>query len=274
MMMRIRPWILGVVFASSALCAQTPIESAFDQLYRFHFSSAYQILDTYIAQNPDDPLGYSTRASVLLFEELNSLQLLESEFFEDDKRIIDKKKLKPDPVLKARFMQAIEEAQRRAKGRLAIDPNDTNAEFALCAASGLTADYVSLVEKKQWSSLSYVKEAHLHALRLIKATPPVIDAYVTTGISEYVIGSLPFFLRWFVHFNDVEGSKDVGTRDLEKVARSGHYLKSYAKILLSIVYLREKKPQETRKLLVDLNQQFPENPLIRKELDKLNANAL
>ena len=117
MMMRIRPWILGVVFASSALCAQTPIESAFDQLYRFHFSSAYQILDTYIAQNPDDPLGYSTRASVLLFEELNSLQLLESEFFEDDKRIIDKKKLKPDPVLKARFMQAIDEAQRRAKGR-------------------------------------------------------------------------------------------------------------------------------------------------------------
>ena len=85
-----------------------------------------------------------------------------------------------------------------------------------------------------------------------------------------MVGSLPFFIRWFVHFDNVSGSKDRGKQNLQIVARDGHFLKPFAKILLGIISLREKRPQEAQRFLVELTHDYPQNPLFRKELVKLN----
>jgi hypothetical protein len=55
------------------------------------------------------------------------------------------------------------------------------------------------------------------------------------------------------------------------VARNGHYLKPFAKILLAVADLREKKPRGAEKILVELSQEFPENPLFKKELAQLSS---
>ncbi len=64
-------------------------------------------------------------------------------------------------------------------------------------------------------------------------------------MTEYLIGSLPFFVRWFVKVDNIEGNKEQGMRTVELVARQGHYLKPFAKILLEIADLREKRPSDT-----------------------------
>ena len=86
-----------------------------------------------------------------------------------------------------------------------------------------------------------------------------------------MVGSLPFFIRWFVHFDNVQGSKDQGIKNLELVVREGHYFKPFAMILLGIIDLREKRPRETEKLLESLARDYPSNPLFRKELARMNA---
>jgi hypothetical protein len=101
--------------------------------------------------------------------------------------------------------------------------------------------------------------------------PPCYDAYMTAGLSEYMVGSLPFFVRWFVKFDNVQGSKEQGVKNLERVAKDGHYLKPFAKILLGIIDLREKKPRETERLLEELAHDYPSNPLFRRELAKLSV---
>jgi hypothetical protein len=60
-------------------------------------------------------------------------------------------------------------------------------------------------------------------------------------------------------------------KKLEKVVAGGRYLGPFAKILLSIIHLREKRYSESIRLLSELNRDFPENPLYRKELTKLRA---
>jgi len=85
-----------------------------------------------------------------------------------------------------------------------------------------------------------------------------------------MIGSLPFFVKWFVRFDNVSGSKERGLQNLGLTAREGHYFKPFAKILIAIISLREKKPLEARELLAELSREFPANPLFRKELVKLN----
>ena len=145
------------------------------------------------------------------------------------------------------------------------------ALFAMCIAEGVSTDYMALVEKHQILSLAPAKKSNNYAQRLLKLDPKFYDAYLAAGFSEYMVGSLPFFIKWFVHFDNVSGDKKTGIHNLELVANEGHYLKPFAKILLGIVALREKRPRDAQKLLQELAQNYPENPLFRKELDKLNA---
>jgi hypothetical protein len=248
----------------------TPIDRAFGKLYNFDFAGTHRIIDEQIAARPEDPLGYAVRASALLFEELDRLQILESEFFADDKRIAEKKKLQPDPRIRAGFYASIEQAQKRAQARLSAVPDDRDALFTLCLTGGLTTDYTSLIEKKQLSSLSFARQSQRYAVRLQKLEPRYYDAYLSTGVTEYILGSLPFFIRWFVRFDDASGDKHKAIQNLELVARSGRYLKGFAKVLLALVYLREKRPEESRRFLAELAVEYPRNPLIQKELVKVS----
>jgi len=251
----------------------TELDQAFARLYNTDFRGAHLHLDRYISAEPADPLGYAMRASAYSFSELDRLGILESEFFGDDKRIAEKKKLRPDPVVRVQFFRAIEDARTRAEKTLTADPNDQNALFAMAVTQGVVMDYTALVDKRQLSSLSSARSANDYAQRLLKLNPQFIDAYLTTGLSEYLVGSLPFYIRWFVHFDGVDGSKTRGIENLQLVARSGHYLRPFAKILLAIVYMREKQLRETQKLLVALTAEYPENPLLRKELAKVSEEV-
>ncbi len=270
-------WLLVPILAALPALAEPPvgerpapeIDQAFARMYNTDFPGAHALLDHYISAQPSDPMGYAVRASAYLFSELYRLGILESEFFADDKRIIEKKKLVPDPDVRQKLFRTIEDAQGRATKILGSNPNDQNALFAMAVSQGVTMDYTALVEKRQMSSLSSARRANNYAQQLLKVNPQFYDAYLTTGLNEYLIGSLPFYVRWFVHFDGVNGSKDTGIQSLQLVARSGHYLRPFAKILLAMVYLREKQPHETQILLASLTSEYPENQLLRKELAKV-----
>ena len=244
---------------------------AFNRLYNFDFPGAHAALARRIAITPDDPLPYAVRASAYLFAELDRLSILESDFFADDSRIIDKKKLKPDPAVKTQFLHAIDESQSRAQSVLSKNAVDEDALFSMCVTTGALTDYTALVEKKQLSSLSMVKKGAAYAQRLLQLNPNYYDAYLTTGMTEYVMGSLPFFVRWFVKVENIGGSKEQGIKTVELVARQGRYLKPFAKILLAVANLREKRPRAAEALLSELTRDYPENPLFKRELSQLTV---
>lgn len=245
------------------------IEQALDRLYNFDFGGAHHLLDEHQKAAPADPVGPGFEAAAYLFYELDRLAILETEFFQDDKNISNKKKLKPDPLIKERLLGALERTEALAKRRLEESPDDVRALFALCLKEGVLTDYRALVEKKGISSLRNARASNEHAVRLLQIEPDFHDAYLTTGINEYLIGSLPFFIRWFVRMDGVQGSKRQAFVNLELVAEKGRYLGPFAKILLSIICLREKQPEKARALLAELSARYPENPLLRKELAKV-----
>lgn len=262
--------IVAALCAAPAVAAQpATIDDALHSLYDFDFPSAHATLNSYIAAHPQEALPYAFRGAAYLFSELDRLKVLESEFLTDDDRLVEKTRAQPDPAIRKQFLQAVDDAQKRAGAVLKTNPNDRDALFAMCVVSGVSTDYMALVEKRQISSLSPAKKANAYAQRLLKLDPKFYDAYLTAGFSEYMIGSLPFFIRWFIHFDNVDGDKQRGIHNLELVAREGHYLRPLAKVFLGIIDLREKKPQEARQLLAELVHDYPRNPLYRKELDKL-----
>lgn len=263
---------IAALLALPAFAAEEPtIDRALQHLYNFDFKSTHAVLDQYIATHAQDPLPYAFRASALLFYELDRLQVLEAEFLIDDDKLAEKKKkLDPDPVNRAKFMQAMEDTTKRGEAALKANPQDKDALLALCVAQGVATDYMALVEKKQIASLSSAKKSNSYAQQVLKLDPKFYDAYLTAGFSEYMVGSLPFFVRWFVRFDNVSGSKERGLENLQLTAREGRYFKPFAKILISIISLREKRPLEAQKLLAELSRDYPGNPLFRKELVKLS----
>ena len=66
-----------VALAALALLTVTPIDQAFDSMYNSDFSAAQRTLNGYIAEQPEDPLGYCVRAAAYLFGELDRLLILD-----------------------------------------------------------------------------------------------------------------------------------------------------------------------------------------------------
>jgi len=257
-----------VLVAASGLRADI-LHDSLARMYNFDFASSHKLLDRYIAANPKQPLGPTFRAAAYLFYELDRLRILQGEFFSDDKRISGNDRLKPDPKVREQFLAAVAEAQALATERLKTEPGDPDALFSFAITEGLRVDYMAFIEKKQLRSLLVARKSHQHAVELLKRDPKYVDAYLTTGITEYLVGSLPFFVKWFVKFDGTQGSKQQAVTNLEKVASEGRYLGPFARILLSIIYLREKQPLKSMQMLEGLTREFPENALLQTELEKL-----
>src|ERR1017187_9259600 len=66
---------------------------------------------------------------------------------------------------------------------------------------------------------------------------------------------------FFLHFKGISGDKRRGLEQLEIAALKGHYLRPFAKMLLALAALREKKYPVARIQLMELVDEFPQNPL-------------
>ena len=266
---------VGLAHAAQAskIDTETALKHAYDRLYNFDFNGAYEILDHQRQVDPQAPLLPATKAAAYLFSELDRLRILELDFFTDDDKVVDRRKLVPDPAVRARFFQAVAESDKVANARLAVKPNDPDALLALCMTTGLVTDYAALIEKRRLGSFALAKKSHVWAKKLLDLNPPVTDAYMTFGTAEYIVGSLPFFVRWFVHMDSVEGSKKKGIDELELVAREGKYYGPFARMLLAVIAMREKRPSDAESLLAGLATEFPQNPLIRDELARARKMA-
>jgi hypothetical protein len=238
-------------------------------MYNFDFAGAHGILDRAIARQPDAPLYPAAKGVAYLFSELDRLKILQMDFFADDDRVIDRRKLTPDPAVRAEIFRRIARARELANERLAAHPGDRDALFAHCVASGQETDYAALIERRRLASFSLAKETQVWARKLTALNPPVYDAYLAVGTVEYVLGSLPFFIRWFIRIENIEGSKQKAARDLQVVAEHGRYYGPFARVLLSVIHLRDKRPREAGELLAGLVEEYPENPLLRRELSRV-----
>ena len=246
------------------------LDRVFARLYNVDFRGAQVLLDERARTDPADPLTYSVRAVADIFAEFERLRILETEFFVDDAKVMSDKPLRPDPDTRLRIFAAVDEARRRAHTRLRASPDDRDALFALCMSSGVLADYTALVERKPLRGLLLERDVLAYAGRLIALTPPVYDAYHDMGVLEYINSRVPFFVRWFVRFKEIEGSEKKAIEYLQIVVNRGRYYGPFAKVLLAVLHLRANRPAEARALLADLSRQFPANPLFPKELARVD----
>lgn len=248
----------------------TALDRGFLLLYDLDFDGAQKQFTAHQQAHPEDPMGPVGEAAGYLFAEFHRLGILDSQFIINDDAIIEGKKLKADPDARKRFDASLVKADKLAKERLKKDPRDRSALLASTLSNGLRCDYIVMIEKRNAAALGMVKLATRTSQKLIALHPDCYDAYVATGVSKYVIGSLILPLRWLLSIGGFVGDKARGESDLELTAKSGRYLAPYAQLMLAIIAVREKRTDRAREWLLGLQQNFPRNPLYARELERLN----
>jgi hypothetical protein len=239
-------------------------------MYNVDFAGAYRTLDTHLAAHPEDPLGYSARAAALLFQEYQRLKILEIDFFGDDDALTDKGRLTPDPATREKILASTSEARRRAALRLKTDGKDRRALFATVMAASVETQYATIVEKGYGRGSGLAKEVQTLADRLVKLDPPVYDAYLSMASIEYGVSRMNAFFRMMARLRGLRGSKDRAVEHLQLAATRGHYYRPYAKILLSVIYVRERQLPIARALLDELRKEFPANPIFPREIARID----
>jgi hypothetical protein len=141
--------------------------------------------------------------------------------------------------------------------------------LALLIATGAERDFSALVEKRYKDSYYAAKASQEYALRLQAIDPKIGDAWFTRGFSEYLVGSVPFVIRWLMKIDQVSGDKKKGIELMTKCAQEGRYLKPFAQMMVASIYQKDKKFKECRQLLEAFAADHPENEVVRMELAKL-----
>jgi len=241
------------------------LQAGFRLLYEQKFPEAREQFAGWSTKNPGDPFGYASLAASYLFEEFYRQSIMTSEYFLDDRRFLHGIDGEPDAARLSAFHAALARARRAASQRLKKDPSDADALFALTLSAGMDSNALSILEKKQFDALREIKQADRYAERLLSVRPDASDAWLALGSANYIIGSLPRAVRFFLWFGGLHGDRALGMQQLGKAAAGGRYLRPYAKILLALAARREGQEDLARRFLRELTREYPNSPLFAAE---------
>jgi tetratricopeptide (TPR) repeat protein len=253
---------------SPAFTSVPELAAGFHSLYAQNFAEAREKFDNWESQHPEEPFGEVAVAASYLFEELFRQGVLSSDFFLNEKRFLHGIDGKPDPGRMKNFQDALDQARKLAKQRLAKNSRDPEALFALTLAAGMESNADMMLKKQHLESLKRLKEGNEYAKELLAEQPDANDAYVAIGSANYIIGSLSGGARFMLWFGGIHGDKKLGMEQLRKTIEGGRYLQPFAKILLALAARREKQVAVAQKLLRELSEEYPESSLFSAEYAK------
>jgi hypothetical protein len=245
------------------------LDTGFRLMYELRFDDARAAILVWRQQHPNDAMGPTAEAASYLFEEFHRQGVLTSEFFLDDDKLLGGIEGRPDPKLRAGFFDALSRGERMAEAHLRKDRGDPAALYPLALQRGMLGNYRALIERKHLQGVRLTERAENLAIELLAIRPDLHDAWLAIGASNYIVGCIPAHKRFFLWFGGITGDRQKGMEQLERAAQHGSHLRPYAKILLALASLREKQHDRARRLLLELNREFPSHPIFARELARL-----
>jgi hypothetical protein len=236
----------------------------FEALYNLDYEGARRRFREITTVFPNHPAGYELLAASLWLKTLNESRRLQASLYNNE-GFYKEKDDKVDPKVQAEFRELTRKTKELCEARLKADPKDADALYYLGAVEGLKAAWGSMVERSFMSAMSNGKDSVNHHRELLKLDPAYVDAKVTIGMYDYVVGALPPLVKLGATMIGYRGSKKRGIATLEQVAREGRYARDDAKTLLIALLKRERRYREAYNYASELAAKYPRNYLLKME---------
>ncbi len=248
-------------------------QSGIEALYNLDYDKARRDFSEIARLYPDNPAGPQLLAASLWIKTLYQSRRVQASLYSSES-FYSKGDDKVDPKVVGEFRNLTREAKRLAEARLKKNPKDIEALYFLGATAGLKASFHEAVERRHFAALREGSESVDRHRDVLKLDPKYIDAELTIGVYDYVVGSLPLPVRLLAGIAGARGSKKRGLAALERVSKEGRWSQDDAKSVLIVLYTREKRYRDVLMLARELGAKYPRNYLYRLEAaDALVAQA-
>jgi tetratricopeptide (TPR) repeat protein len=238
--------------------------SGLDALYNIDYDKAERDFKEIVRLYPNHPGGYQLLAARVWIKTLYESRRLQVSLYSSESFYTNGDD-KVDPKIVTEFRNLTRESKRLAEAKLKQEPKNIEALDFLANTEGLKASFEEAVERRHFAALRDGNDAVEHHRDVLKLDPKYIDAQITIGLYEYVVGSLPLPIKILAGATGYRGSKKRGLAMLEQVAKEGRWSQDDAKTVLILLYTREKRFEDVIKLTRELSAKYPRNYLLRLE---------
>jgi predicted Zn-dependent protease len=239
-------------------------KSGLEALYNIDYDKALRDFKEIQQLYPNHPGGPQLLAARLWIKTLYESRRLQSSLYNSESFYTNGDD-KVDPKVVDEFRSLTREAKRLSEAKLKQDPKNIEALDFLANTEGLKASFAEAVERRHYAALRDGNDAVNHHRNILKMDPKYIDAQLTIGLYEYVVGSLPLPIKLIAGVTGYRGSKKRGLAMLEQVAKEGRWAQDDAKTVLVLLYTREKRYAEVLTITRELSAKYPRNYLFRLE---------
>jgi tetratricopeptide (TPR) repeat protein len=237
----------------------------FDELYNMDYDLAIRDFTKLRSEHPDDPFSLNYLLAAEVFKELNRIGALDTETYSGESFLTSKARRPLDPAVQKQIIDRIARVESICNARLEKNPKDTDALYARGVARGFRSTYMGLAEKSWLPALRSALAARRDHERVLELDPGYVDAKMTVGIHNYIIGSLNWAGRAAVALVGVTGNKQKGLDYLREVSRSHGTSSNDATLALSLFLRREQRYPEALELVSRVSRESPRNFLLAVE---------
>jgi tetratricopeptide (TPR) repeat protein len=234
----------------------------FNELYNMDYDPAIRDFVKLQSQYPDDPFTSNYLLAAEVFKELNRIGALDTETYSSESFLTSKARRPLDTAAQKRIFDLVARVESLCNARLQKNPNDTDALYARGVARGFRSTYMGMAEKSWMAAIRSALASRRDHERVLELDPSYLDAKMTVGIHNYIIGSLNWAGRAAVALVGVTGNRQKGLDYLREVSRSHGTSSNDAALALSLFLRREQRYPEALELVSRVSREYPRNFLL------------
>lgn len=238
---------------------------AFGRLYNLDFDAAITLLEQDAAREPRNPDHLNNLAYAILYRTLFAADALDGNAAMSVSDYLRSPKIAMSAADRARFTTTLTQAEAVAKS-LGETPT---ALYALGVTETHRANQLLLIDKHWRTALKHGGEARRLHTRVLDLDKNFVDAMLVPSFHEYIVGSLPIYMRAIGSIVGFTGDKNKGINGVRTVSLYGDRARIEATVLLALIENREEHPEKVIEQMRALERDFPTNHLYRRELAHL-----
>lgn len=231
-----------------------------DALYNLDFNIAEQGFETLRHDHPENPEYWNALASSIWFHILYQQQKLNVDTFSGRSLGTEGSHDTINPADEKRFRDLVASAIQKADLILQKNPNDVRALYAKGIANATLASFEATARHSYLTALGNVKTAHGLLQDVLNLDPSFDDARAALGTFNYALSVVPLGIRVVLSLWGLRGDgKETGIKQLETAASSGGHASTDARMVLIVVYNREKRYDQSLRVANELHTKYPRN---------------
>jgi tetratricopeptide (TPR) repeat protein len=273
--------VLAVVLLPATTKSQTagsqdgpsdPVATAIDHLRNLEYAQAIQQLQSWLETRPEDLRAHNYLGISVLYQEMFHRGVLESRVYGQGGDIFKAAKVAVAPEFQKQLLSILGKAQGLADQRAKSNPKDKEALYWAGVTHGTRATYHFTLRKEYMPALHESTEALKLHRTLLELDPNYVDAYLIVGMNNYIVGSLPWYIKVLASLTGRHGDRAEGIRQVKRVTEEGNYAREDARLMLAVVYQREKMYREALKVYDEMARDHPRNYLLSCESAALHGS--